>query len=79
MTFIDYIEKYENSRDHSGSEQDSYFQNVVIFLTFNQDSLIPLLEKSERENKKIIIKDSAKNAEISNDMYSYPIKDLILS
>lgn len=51
------LEKYINLRDYSGSEQDAYASLVyTCFLNIGRPFEL-LLEKAEKENKKIRLKD----------------------
>ncbi|MGV0919735.1 hypothetical protein ACTS94_05010 [Empedobacter falsenii] len=51
------IEKYIKQRDYSGSEQDAYASLVYSCLMSLGKPFELLLEKAEKENKKIQLKD----------------------
>jgi len=55
---MDLLNKYFR-RDYSGSEQDSYTQDIETFyiqsvLHNEEDRFLALLEKAEKEHKKIV-------------------------
>ena len=56
---MDLLNKYFSWCDYSGSEQDSYAQDIETFynqsvLHKEEDSFLALLEKAEKESKKIV-------------------------
>ena len=56
---MDLLNKYFSWRDYSGSEQDSYAQDIETFynqsvLHNEEDGFLALLEKAEKEHKKIV-------------------------
>lgn len=78
-TGAEIFEAYQKQRDFSGSEIDSYAQDLTTFLFHAQmqgkaNVFYELLEKAESENKKIAFIEPTK--EILYD--DYPVEELIL-
>nr|WP_199156030.1 hypothetical protein [Pedobacter sp. ASV2] len=78
-TGAEILEVYQKQRDFSGSEMDSYAQDLYGYYFHAQmqgkaDLFYKLLEKAELENKKIVF------VEPSEDILydDYPLEDLIL-
>ena len=56
---MDLLNKYFSWRDYTGSKQDSYAQDIETFynqsvLHNEEDGFLALLEKAEKEHKKIV-------------------------
>ena len=78
-TGTEIFEAYQKQRDFSGSEMDSYVQDLTTFFFHSQmqgkvDVFYELLEKAEKQNKKIVFVEPGE--EILYD--DYPVEDFVL-
>lgn len=66
MTGKELFKKYTD-RDFSGSEADVYAQTLLTIFAHVHDDIFPLLEKAEKENKKLDIKSFPENEQMLHD------------